>query len=52
MSTHPILEVSDLSISFRRKTRDRELISNVVKGVGFDLHAGETVGTGWGVGSG
>ena len=43
MSTHPILEVSDLSISFRRKTRDRELISNVVKDVGFDLHAGETV---------
>ncbi len=43
MSNHPILEVCDLSISFRRKTRDRELITNVVKGVGFDLHAGETV---------
>ena len=43
MSTHPILEVSDLSISFRRKTREREIVSHVVKGVGFDLHVGETV---------
>ncbi len=43
MSTHPILTVDDLSISFRRKTRQREVVSHVVKGVGFDLHAGETV---------
>ena len=43
MSAHPILEVSDLSISFRRKTRQREIVSHVVKGIGFDLHAGETV---------
>jgi len=43
MSTHPILDVNDLSISFRRKTRQREVVSHVVKGVGFDLHAGETV---------
>ncbi len=43
MNTQPMLEVSDLSISFRRKTRQREIVSDVVKGVGFDLHAGETV---------
>ena len=43
MSTRPILEVSDLSISFRRKTGQREIVSHIVKNVGFDLHAGETV---------
>ncbi len=43
MSADPILEVRDLSVSFRRRTRNREIVSHIVKGVGFDLHAGETV---------
>ncbi len=43
MSTRPILEVSDLSISFRRKSKEREIVSHVVRDVGFDLHVGETV---------
>ncbi len=43
MSARPILEVNDLSISFRRKGRGREIVSHVVKGVGLDLYAGETV---------
>jgi len=43
----PRLRVNELSVSFRaRERRDgrrRETVTDVVKGVSFDLHAGETV---------
>ena len=43
MSDQAILQVENLSISFRQRDNKNEKISNVVKGVGFNLHAGETV---------
>ena len=39
----PVLRVDDLSVSFRGRQQQREVISNVVKNVSFDLHAGETL---------
>jgi len=43
----PLLSVEDLSVSFRlrahRNARRRETVTDVVKRVSFDLHAGETV---------
>lgn len=38
-----ILAVNDLSVSFRRTERGAEQIVDVVSGVGFELHAGETL---------
>ena len=38
-----LLAVDDLSISFRRRDKRGEVISNVVERIGFDLHAGETL---------
>jgi len=43
MSKAPILEVEQLSVSFRRRSRQQEIISNVVQDVSFNLHAGETL---------
>jgi len=43
MSSTPILTVEDLSVSFRQRVKREEVISNVVKEVGFELHAGETL---------
>ncbi len=43
MSSAPVLTVEDLSVSFRQRINRQEVISNVVKEVGFDLHAGETL---------
>ena len=39
----PVLVVDDLAVSFRRRTKQQEIISHVVKGVGFELYAGETL---------
>ena len=39
----PVLRVEDLSVSFRNRQQHHEVISNVVKKVSFDLHAGETL---------
>ncbi len=39
----PVLTVEELSVSFRSRERQHEFISNVVKKVGFELHAGETL---------
>ena len=39
----PALAVSDLSISFRQRRKQEEIITPVVEGMGFDLHAGETL---------
>ena len=39
----PVLTVEDLSVSFRSRHRQQEFISNVVKKVSFNLHAGETL---------
>ena len=38
-----VLTVEDLSVSFRRRIKQREIITNVVEGMSFDLHAGETL---------
>ena len=43
MTQRPVLEVQDLEVSFRRRSKSQQIITNVVKRVGFDLHAGETV---------
>ena len=43
MSDQPVLQVKDLSVSFRQRTKGQEVISNVVKRVSFDLYAGETL---------
>ena len=37
------LIVEDLAVSFRSREHGREIVSDVVKGVTFDLHAGETL---------
>ena len=42
-NSKPVLEVQDLSVSFRQRVKQQEIVSNVVQGVGFDLHAGETL---------
>ena len=39
----PVLEVEDLSVSFHVREDNREVISDVVRNVSFDLHAGETL---------
>ncbi|MCY4274964.1 MAG: dipeptide ABC transporter ATP-binding protein [Gammaproteobacteria bacterium] len=39
----PILSVHDLSVSFRRSENGIEKITDVVREVGFDLHAGESL---------
>ena len=39
----PVLQVEDLSVSFRQQQRHETVISDVVKNVSFDLHAGETL---------
>ena len=39
----PVLEVEDLSVSFHVRQDNRQIISDVVKDVTFDLHAGETL---------
>ncbi len=39
----PVLTVEDLSVSFRNRQQQQEVITNVVKKVSFDLHAGETL---------
>ena len=39
----PVLEVEDLSVSFHVRQDNREAISDVVRQVSFDLHAGETL---------
>ena len=43
MSHPPVLQVEDLSVSFRQRTKGQEVISNVVKRISFDLYAGETL---------
>ncbi len=42
-SEQPLLAVQDLSVSFRQRVREREIITPVVKGMEFALHAGETL---------
>jgi microcin C transport system ATP-binding protein len=42
-SSQPVLVVDELAVSFRRRIRQQEIISNVVRGVGFELYAGETL---------
>ncbi len=39
----PVLEVEDLSVSFHVRQDNRQIISDVVRDVTFDLHAGETL---------
>ncbi len=39
----PVLEVEDLSVSFHVRQDNREMVSDVVRNVSFDLHAGETL---------
>ncbi|MDE0713328.1 MAG: dipeptide ABC transporter ATP-binding protein [Gammaproteobacteria bacterium] len=39
----PVLEVEDLSVSFHVRQDNMQIISDVVKDVTFDLHAGETL---------
>ncbi len=39
----PILTVEELSVSFRSQQQQQEVITDVVKEVTFDLHAGETL---------
>ncbi|MEM7193996.1 MAG: ABC transporter ATP-binding protein [Pseudomonadota bacterium] len=38
-----LLEVRDLAVSFRRKEKRKEIITDVVHDVDFNLHAGETL---------
>ena len=39
----PLLSIKDLDISFVRKEKQQTLVTDVVKGVSFDIHPGETV---------
>jgi len=39
----PLLTVEDLSVSFRARAGRRETVTDAVKRVGFELHAGETL---------
>ena len=39
----PLLSVDQLDVSFQRKENKQTLVTDVVKGVSFDIHAGETV---------
>lgn len=39
----PVLEVEELSVSFRQRTRKEIVVSDVVKQINFDLYAGETL---------
>ncbi|MDD9882974.1 MAG: dipeptide ABC transporter ATP-binding protein [Gammaproteobacteria bacterium] len=39
----PLLTVEDLSVSFRTRDGRRETVTDAVKRVGFELHAGETL---------
>ncbi len=39
----PVLSVEDLSVSFRHRQEHQDLITDVVREVTFDLHAGETL---------
>ena len=39
----PLLQVEDLSVSFRARAGRRETVTDAVKQVGFELHAGETL---------
>ena len=39
----PLLSVDNLGISFRRSENKEIIVTDVVKGVSFDIHAGETV---------
>ena len=39
----PTLTVKDLAVSFRQRVGGREIITDVVRDVSFDLHAGESV---------
>jgi len=39
----PLLTVEDLSVSFRARAGRRETVTDAVKQVGFELHAGETL---------
>jgi len=43
MKSDPVLIVEDLSVSFRQRVNQQEMISNVVKRIGFELYAGETL---------
>lgn len=36
----PVLEVEELSVSFRQRTRKEIVVSDVVKQINFDLYAG------------
>ena len=42
-SRGPVLEVEDLSVSFRTRQQNREILTDVVRNVSFELHAGETL---------
>ncbi len=39
----PILTVSDLAVSFQRSEKRKRMVTNIVRGVDLQLHAGETV---------
>ncbi|MCY3767866.1 MAG: dipeptide ABC transporter ATP-binding protein [Gammaproteobacteria bacterium] len=39
----PLLSVRELAVSFQRRERDKQVLSEVVRDVNFELHAGETV---------
>ena len=39
----PVLTVSDLAVSFQRKQKGETIVTDVVRDVDFNLHAGETV---------
>ncbi|NKB76184.1 MAG: dipeptide ABC transporter ATP-binding protein [Gammaproteobacteria bacterium] len=39
----PLLTVRDLAVSFRRTENKQTIVSDIVKGVGFEIHPGETV---------
>ena len=43
MSDSTVLAVEDLSVSFRSRVNNQEIVSNVVENIGFELHPGETV---------
>ena len=39
----PILSVNDLAVSFQRTERKERIVTDVVKGMNFELHPGETL---------
>lgn len=42
-ASKPLLEVEDLSVSFRQRQQRQTIIADIVKNISFNLHAGETL---------